>query len=56
LLEFIKRTLSIAIGKEGEYVRAQADAANQNTADIAYVAMMSGINPYVGKEDTDDQI
>ena len=56
LFEFRKRTLPIAVAKELEYLRAQADAANQNTADIAYVAMMSGINPYVGKEDTDDQI
>ena len=54
MFEFKKRTLSIAIEKELEYLRAQADAANQNTADIAYVAMMANVDLYVGEDDSNE--
>ena len=56
MFEFKKRTSPIAVEKELEYLRAQAEIANQNKADIAFVAMMSGIDPYVGDGDTDEQM
>lgn len=54
MFKFEKRTLPIDVTKELEYLRAQAEQSKQNAADIAFVAMMSGIDPYVGEDDTNE--
>ena len=54
MFEFKKRTLPIAVAKEFEYLRAQAETANQNAANVDYLAMMASVDLYVGEDDVNE--
>ena len=54
MFEFRKRTLPIAIDKELEYLKAQAETAKQNAANVDYLAMMANVDLYVGEDDVNE--